>query len=201
MLLWDTNTIKISEKGRVRMRESWKKLSSEYALNSKWLKVRKDTVELPNGHIMDDYFIIEKKDVALIAALDSENKILLKEEYRYPIDDNLIELPGGTLEDGETDPLISAKRELREETGYVSDEWELLACNYDYPTKEANRVYIFCARNVKKVAEQKLDISENIKYKFVSTEEAVELCRRNEIKVNGTVSGILLVKDRITFRK
>ena len=43
------------------MRESWKKISSEYALNSKWIKVRKDTVELPNGHIMDDYFIIEKR--------------------------------------------------------------------------------------------------------------------------------------------
>ena len=191
----------ISGKGRVRMRESWRKISSEYALNSKWIKVRKDTVELPNGHIMDDYFIIEKKDVALIAALDSENKILLKEEYRYPIDDNLIELPGGTLEDGETDPLISAERELLEETGYASDEWELLACNYDYPAKEANRVYIFCARNVKKVAEQKLDISESIEYKFIPIEEAVELCRRNEIKVNGTVSGILLVKDRITFCK
>ena len=80
-------------------------------------------------------------DVALIVAVDSENNIILKEEYRYPINEALIELPGGTLQEDE-DPIQAAKRELKEETGYVSDEWQLLACNYDYPTKDYHTMYI-----------------------------------------------------------
>lgn len=169
----------------------WKQLDSKYVLDTRWLKVRKDAVELPNGVILDDYYIVEQNNVSLVVALNDKNEILLKREYRYPVNRELVELPGGTFEKSEKDPMEVAKRELLEETGYAGEQWELLSCNYDFPTKEVGRVYLFLARNVKKVAEQKLDISEDIRLELVPFERAIEMCITNEIAVNSTMAGIL----------
>lgn len=169
----------------------WINLNKKYVLDTKFLKVRQDSVKLPNGFIMEDYYIVEKKNVSLILAIDEETNIILKEEYRYPIDKDLIELPGGTFEIDETNPLEVAKRELLEETGYVAKEWELLFVNYDYPTKDINQVNIYLAKEIQKVSEQNLDITEDIKYRLVPLREAVSMCMNNQICVNGSVAAIL----------
>lgn len=169
---------------------SWEKIDSKYLIDTKWLKVRQDSVKLPNGTVMDDYMVIENKNVSLIVAINDKNEVILKSEYRYPINKELIELPGGTFELCESNPLEVAKRELLEETGYSSEHWELLCRNYDYPTKDINQVNIYLARDVKKVSEQTLDESEDISFQFVPMETAVQMCMNNRIEVNGTLAGI-----------
>ena len=169
----------------------WEQLESKYLVDNEFLRVRQDKVKLPNGVIVDDYFVVEKKNGSLIVAMDEEKRIIIKDEYRYPIDRHLIELPGGTFDEGETDPLEVAKRELLEETGYAADEWELLFSNYDYPTKDVDRINVYLAKNIKQVSDQHLDIGEDIKFRFIPLEEAVAMCMDNTICVNGTVAAIL----------
>jgi len=129
----------------------WKCLNSEYLVNSKWLKVRRDEVQLPNGTIMDDYYN------------DSDN------------------------------PLDVAKRELREETGYKSDNWECLGTLFDYPTKDTNTISLYLAKNIYKVGEQELDISEDITFDFVPIKEAIQMCIENKIQVSGSVAALMKV--------
>ncbi len=169
----------------------WENLGRQYLVDNEFLKVRQDKVKLPNGVIIDDFFVIEKKNVSLIVAMDEEERIIIKDEYRYPINKHLIELPGGTFDLGETNPLDVAKRELLEETGYSADEWELLFTNYDYPTKDVNQVNIYLAKGIKRVSDQQLDMGEDIKYRFIPLEKAVSMCMDNTICVNGTVAAIL----------
>ena len=169
----------------------WKRLNSEYLVNSKWLKIRKDEVQLPNGTSIDDYFVIEKNNVALIVAMDKDKRVILKKEYRYAIDKELIEIPGGTYENESDNPLDVAKRELLEETGYESDDWEFLGMLYDYPTKDTNTISLYMAKNIYKVAEQKLDISEDITYEFVPIKEAIRMCIDNEIQVSGSIAALM----------
>ena len=171
----------------------WKCLNSKYLVDSKWLKIRKDEVQLPNGTIMDDYFVIEKNNVALIVAMDKDKRVILKKEYRYAIDKELIEIPGGTYDNDSDNPLDVAKRELLEETGYKSDDWDFLGALYDYPTKDTNTISLYAAKNVYKVAEQKLDISEDITFEFVPIREALRMCMENEIQVSGTVAALMKV--------
>lgn len=170
----------------------WTQLNSHYVLDTKWLKVRQDEVRLPCGAECDDYFIIERNNVALIVAIDEDQNIILKEEYRYPIDKTLIEIPGGTFEPGENDGLDVAKRELLEETGYESSEWELLFTNYDYPTKDVNTVSIYLAKNAKQVSSQQLDEGEDIRFFKVPLKEALQMCMENKIQVNGSMAAILM---------
>jgi len=169
----------------------WKRLNSEYLVNSKWLKIRKDEVQLPNGTSIDDYFVIEKNNVALIVAMDKDKRVILKKEYRYAIDKELIEIPGGTYENESDNPLDVAKRELLEETGYESDDWEFLGMLYDYPTKDTNTISLYMAKNIYKVAEQKLDISEDITFEFVPIKDAIRMCNENEIQVSGSIAALM----------
>jgi 8-oxo-dGTP pyrophosphatase MutT (NUDIX family) len=150
-------------------------------------------VELPNGARIDDYYVFEKKSAAIIVAMDKNNNLIIKKEYRYPIDEFLYELPGGTIEELE-EPLQTAKRELLEETGYEAKEWKLLGKNYDYPTKDTNCVYIYLAKDICKVAEQNLEISEDIEMEMIPLAKAISMCVNGEINVNGSVAGILLAQ-------
>ena len=63
--------------------DKWKTERSETLLDTRWVKVRKDEVELPNGQHMDDFYAITINEAAAIVALDEDGNIILKKEYRY----------------------------------------------------------------------------------------------------------------------
>lgn len=81
--------------------EKWKTIKSEPLVDSRWVKVRKDSVDLPNGQHIDDFYAISLNDAAAIVALDDAGNIVLKKEYRYCLDRDLIEIPAGGFERGE----------------------------------------------------------------------------------------------------
>ena len=111
--------------------ERWKTKKTEKLIDTHWVKVRRDAVELPNGQSIEDFYAITINDAAAIVALDDEGNIVLKKEYRYCYDRDLSEVPAGTFEEGETDGLAVAKRELLEETGYISDDWQYLGATVE----------------------------------------------------------------------
>ena len=90
--------------------EKWKTSKSEKLIDNHWVKVRRDAVELPNGQSIDDFYAITLNDAAAIVALDDEGNVILKNEYRYCYDRNLIEVPACTFEEHETDGLGVATR-------------------------------------------------------------------------------------------
>lgn len=169
----------------------WKKLSSENLIENRWLTVRKDKVELTNGEIIDDFYSVSFAEASAIVALDTEWNIILKKEYKYPTGEDQVEIPAGMFEPGETDGLAVAKRELEEETGYVSDEWTYFGPTIESSSKLTNRMHIYLARNCRKVAEQKLDSTEVIDVLVIPFDEAIEMVMTNEIKCNSSAHGIL----------
>lgn len=169
----------------------WEKVNSEEVLSSRWVQVRKDEVNLPNGMNLDDFYVVSIPDAASIVALDEEGNIILKNEYRYCYDKDLIEIPAGALEKDETDALACAKRELLEETGYISDDWTYLGSSIESSSKLSNFMHIYLAKNCKKVADQHLDATEELDVIVVPFEKAIEMVMNNEICCNSSVNGIL----------
>ena len=100
------------------------------------------------------------------------NEILLSYEEQ-PMKPRSYSLFGGRQEPGE-DPLVCAKRELLEETGFESDDWELYR-QYEFPGKIDWTVYLYIARGCRKVAEQHLDAGEKIEIKPVSFETFLDI--------------------------
>ena len=168
----------------------WEKLKSEYVLNSKWLKVRKDTVKINDELVIDDYYVMENNDVAIIFPVVDEKYVMLKKEYRYPIDKITLELPGGTFERGSEEPLEAAKRELLEETGLSSDNWISFGEFYDYPTKDTHKMHLLLANNCIKTTEPIIDPQEEIELVKIPMDELEELINNNTIQVTGSMACI-----------
>ena len=96
-------------------------MSSEFLVDAPWLKVAKETCELPNGKVIDDFYTLWQPDWVLILARTKEGKWVMTEQYRHGTGKIALEFPAGIIDKGET-PEKAAIRELQEECGYVLDE-------------------------------------------------------------------------------
>ena len=132
-------------------------------IEDRWFRVTADRCELPNGIVLDPFYVIHEKEWVHIFALDAKNQVLVVRQYRYAANVTCLELPGGVIDPGEA-PLVAAKRELLEETGYSSKEWELVGRMFANPARQTNTVHIFIARNATATGQQDLDASEDIEY-------------------------------------
>jgi ADP-ribose pyrophosphatase len=177
--------------------ERWKTLRSQIVFEHKWYTLRRDHVELPNGHVMDDYFVSVRPDVVLTFPVTTDGYVLFVRQYKHAAGDIFIELPGGVIDAHETDPLEAARREMLEETGYTTNDMELLLQVIDNPTKDTNRIYFYLARNVREVAAQDLDESEHIEVLKIPLQEVEQLVLSGQINVSGSVALCLLALRKL----
>ena len=121
-------------------------------LETKYLHpgIRLDRCELPNGRIIE-YHLLEYTDEIMVFALTRNQEVVLIKQYRYGVQAAILELPGGSVDAGES-PLEAAKRELMEETGYASDTFIEVGCASPNPAIYTSRIYSFLATDVKQVA-------------------------------------------------
>ena len=170
----------------------WKRLDSRLIVNHKWCRVRRDTVELPNGTIIDDFFVNVRPDIALVLPITPQQEIVFVRQYRHGVGEVLLELPAGSFNPEEESPELAAARELAEETGYVAESLVKLATLYDNPVKDTNSVHLFLACDVKPLEERRPDITEEIEVVLVPVGEVADRINRGEICVAGTVAALFL---------
>ena len=144
------------------------------------MTLRKDRVQLANGHVIDDYFVIEKANWINVIAITEEGKFVFERQYRHGANIINYELPAGIIEDGE-EPLDAAKRELLEETGYSGGEWIEYGQACPNPSSMTNKNYTFLAKGVRKSSNQNLEITENIEVMLLSIDEVKSLLQFNQI--------------------
>ena len=172
---------------------SWKTISSEKLVDDFHVSVRKDKVQLPDGAVIEDFYTVTIPDAAMICAITVDGEVLLKKEYRYACQEDVIECPAGMFNADEKEPLVVAKRELLEETGYASDDWTYFGLTWESTSKLTNKMHLFMARNCKKVSEQRLDENEHLDLIKVPLDKAVDMVMSGEIYANSTAHLILKV--------
>jgi ADP-ribose pyrophosphatase len=175
----------------------WKLLSSRLVFDHKWYKLRQDVVQLPDGRRLDDYFVSVRDDVVVVYAMTTEGEVLLVRQYKHGAQEILTELPAGFFDISEESPLEAAKRELLEETGFVSDDWHPLAQTIDNPTKDSNRFYLFLAKECRRVSTQQLDENEDIALLLTTPQELPEMIQNGDIKVHSMIATIYLAQNVI----
>lgn len=162
--------------------ELWKVVSSEYLHKEPWLTVRKDHVILPNGNHIPAYYILEYPNWVNIIAITREGQFVFIRQYRHGLQEVSYELCAGVCEKEDSSPLISAQRELLEETGYGKGTWKEYMRISPNPSTHTNMTYCFLATDVEKVSEQHLEATESLTVHILSLEEVKELLCNNSIK-------------------
>ena len=121
----------------------WKKINSKIVYKNQWLQLREDTVIRPDGK-RGKYGIVERPPVNFVIALNQSESIFFIKEYRYPIKKTILQLPAGTTDKNKSS-LVSAKKELFEETGIKAKNWQRLGKFYIGPGHESIYANIFLA--------------------------------------------------------
>ncbi len=157
-----------------------------------FLKVYEEEVLLENG-ITHKFCLINQKNAAAVLPITTDNKVILVEQYRHGLKENMLEIPAGILEDDES-YLECAKRELLEETGYTTKDIEFL-CNYCPSAGVTNElVEIFLAKNVQKIGDLELDETEIITVHEYTLDEVITMINNGSIKDSKTMISILKYK-------
>ncbi len=131
---------------------AWRRLDSRYTYRDRWISLRRDTVELPDGTVLDDYHTLEFPDWVNVLAFTPQLDIVLVEQWRHPIGSATLEPPSGAIDAGET-PLTAIQRELREETGFAAQHWHLLGSRPANPSRQTNLLHSFLAIGAQAVGE------------------------------------------------
>lgn len=161
--------------------EKWKILESRYLIRRPWLTARVDKVELPNGVVHPEYYVLEYPTWVNIIAVTTDGCFVMVEQYRHGLGDVFTELVAGVAEKGE-EPLQAARRELLEETGFGGGEWQLYTVLSANPGSMNNLTYTFLATGVEPMSEQHLDATEDIAVRLLTADEVKAMLLSNEMK-------------------
>ncbi len=166
-------------------------LSSE-RIYDRWLGLRVDKLRYPSGY-ETKHDVVEHHGGVTLLPIDAEGKILFVSQYRHPIGRVLLELPAGTLDDGE-DPEVCAQRELQEETGYRAGNIERLGGFYSAPgyCTEYLPVYL-CTELVESRLQGDEDSIEVVR---IPLEEALRMVAAGEIEDAKSLAALLLYLRR-----
>lgn len=158
----------------------WKTVSSKYLVREKWATLRVDVVDLQNGVVKDDYYVLEYPNWVTAVALTEDNKIIMVRQYRHGGNIISLEIPGGVI-DGDESPENAVKREMLEETGYSFSSVELLATNFPNPATSNNVTYTYLLKGGVKTHDQNFDEHEILSVEEYSVQEVKQLLKDNKI--------------------
>ena len=165
-----------------------RKLSSEMKFDGKLIKVTYDIADVNGKEAWRE--VVHHPGASAVIAIDEDNRIIMEKQFRYALNDYLLEIPAGKLDAGE-DPLVCAKRELEEETGIIASEWISLGTIATSPGFCNEVIHLYVAKGLSK-GEIHWDEDEYVEVERYTFDELLQRIKEEKIKDSKTLSALLL---------
>ena len=176
-------------------KKHWSLLSSREIFKTPFIRVRAESLELPNKKVIPNYYIVDCVDWVNIVALTPRQELVLVKQYRHPVSHVTLEIPGGAVDPRTTEtPEEAARRELIEETGFVPREMRLLIEHHPNPALQSNRIYSYLALDCEPLQAQNLDEFEDIEVVLEPLSRLSEMIDGGEIKHSLALTALMLAQ-------
>ena len=172
-----------------------KTLSSQLIYDGRVIKLRVDTVRMPGGRETRRE-IVEHRDCVAIIAIDADDNMLLVEQFRKPVEKELLEIPAGGIDPGE-DPATTVRREMQEETGYLPRKVERLGGFYSAPGFSTEYLYLYLATDLAP-SQLYAEDTESIKLVRVPISQIPALIASGKICDAKSIAGLLIYSPLLT---
>lgn len=169
-----------------------KPLKQETLFEGSFLRARRDTVQLPNGHTSTREYIVHPGAVVVVPLLD-DGRVLAVRQYRYPVGRVMLEFPAGKLDPGE-DTLECGQRELLEETGYRGGEWARAGAMHVAIAYSTEIIHIFFARGLQP-GQVQLDADEFVELHPMTLDDLYAACRDGAVTDSKTLACTLWLQN------
>ncbi|MCR4586986.1 MAG: NUDIX hydrolase [Lachnospiraceae bacterium] len=198
--------IKNREQGAGKDPLAWEEISTEHIVTDEWVDFRKSAYRFPDGKVFEPFYTYSRRNYVVVVAQDTEGKFLCVRQFRQGIRKVTTEFPAGGIErrDGKEyggaedlsseEALAAARRELSEETGYESDDWQHLLTVASNATMADNYAHLFVAKNCRKVSGQHLDETEYLGVERYTAEEIETMIQEGNFQQSMHITAWLLAQ-------
>lgn len=174
-----------------------KRISSERIYEGAILNLRRDTVTAPKGTAYRE--IVEHNGAVAIAPVTDEGKLVMVKQFRYPSGKILLEIPAGKIDRGETDPEKTARRELKEETGYTAETLHYLGQLNPSVAYTEEVIHLYAATGLTP-GEPQFDEDEDLEVLEYDFQEAYEMAASGKLVDAKTVAAVFMVKEQLGIK-
>jgi 8-oxo-dGDP phosphatase len=171
---------------------SWPVVSSEKLAEGIVVSVRRDQVEMPEGDVAGRE-VIEHPGAVGIVALDEAGQVLLIRQYRHPAGRLLWEIPAGLRDVAGEPPLVTARRELLEEAGYLAADWQVLADFFTSPGITSERLRVYLARGLRRVPDAEREYVPDHEEAYLTVEWAPLDVVASRILAGSLHNGVMMI--------
>lgn len=168
----------------------WPDLGHETVGDFRIFKLRSVRRRSPRNGVERDFYVMDCADWVNVVAITADNELVLVEQFRHGVAAVELEVPGGIMDPGETDPVAAGLRELREETGYAGEQAVEIGCVLPNSAIQSNRCRTVLVRNCRRVGELELDDSEDIAVRLVPVSEIPTLVTGGAVRHSLAVAAL-----------
>jgi ADP-ribose pyrophosphatase len=160
---------------------TWERLSAQIVYECRIFSLRRQRSRFSRDQAEHDFHVIESPDWVNIVPLTAAREVVMVRQFRHGVADYTLEVPGGMIDTPDEAPILAARREMMEETGYDSDRVEPLGAIHPNPAIQSNRCHSFVAYDVRRVREPQFDSTEETEVVLVPLAKIPALIRSGEI--------------------